>query len=507
MMRFWNDHRLEEDNFQDSVRGIVRNTPWWGISGLVHLLALLVLWQIPVDVQAAQQGARMEAIVPEPPEDVDPTEEEKPDEPEITEPVPDPVDIPEVPTVEDTDNPDNEPEGVEGDSSGPLEGPFDNAAPGLGGYAGGGKGKGGNTRLRGHKHGRGPTQDIVMLGLQWLADHQDEDGKWDCDDFMKHDPADDRCDGPGNALYDTGVSGLALLAFLGAGYTDRGSSKDKFVRTVRRGLRHLIRVQDEDGCFGSRSAKAFLYNHGIATLAMAEAFWLTRNPLYKRPAQRGLDFIARARNSYGAWRYEPRGGENDLSVTGWMVMALKSGKYAGLLIDPDAFEGARRFVDKMTDPEFGQAGYDSPGGGPARPEGMQEHFPAEKSASMTAVAILTRIFLGEKPTSEMIRKGTQICMERLPTWNKDDGSIDMYYWYYGTLAIFQVGGKPWRAWNKAMVPAIVKSQHPRKSGARTGSWDPIGPWGHDGGRVYSTALMVMCLEVYYRYDRVFGLAR
>ena len=71
--------------------------------------------------------------------------------------------------------------------------------------------------------------------------------------------------------------------------------------------------------------------------------------------------------------------------------------------------------------------------------------------------------------------------------------------------MFQVGGTHWKKWNEAMKDAIVKHQHPRGSGARTGSWDPIGPWGHDGGRVYSTATMVMCLEVYYRYDRVFGL--
>jgi hypothetical protein len=205
-----------------------------------------------------------------------------------------------------------------------------------------------------------------------------------------------------------------------------------------------------------------------------------------------------------AWRYEPRGGENDTSVTGWCVMALKSGKFAGLEVDPDAFEGARTWVDKMTDPNFGQVGYNYPGGVPARPPGKQDRFPAEKSQSMTAAGILTRIFLGEDPRgSEMIRKGANLCVEQPPVWNPDDGSIDMYYWYYGTLALFQVGGKPWRTWNESMKRAIVEHQHPKGSGTRTGSWDPIGAWGDDGGRVYSTACMVMCLEVYYRYDKVF----
>ena len=35
-----------------------------------------------------------------------------------------------------------------------------------------------------------------------------------------------------------------------------------------------------------------------------------------------------------------------------------------------------------------------------------------------------------------------------------------------------------------------------------GSWDPIGEWGIAGGRVYSTAIGAMTLEVYYRFRRL-----
>ncbi|MHC4952947.1 MAG: prenyltransferase/squalene oxidase repeat-containing protein [Planctomycetota bacterium] len=509
-MRFWSDHAMEGDSFQDSLRGIVRGTPWWSLSACIHIVALLVLAAIPIDNSTKGDGVVLQAEYH--------PDEEKPLEDEVEPPKPpkeDPVDAPvidenidDIPT-EDTDSDFDELEGVEGETSGPLTGPSFNVAIGIGPGAGGGKGRGSGRRRPGGRGRPLPGQPQVAAGLEWLANHQDlaTDGKWDCDDFMKHDPPDDRCDGPGNQLYDVGVTGLALLAFLGANYTDRGGPETPYAANVRAGLKYLIRQQDEDGCFGTRSSKHFLYNHAIATLAMAEAYWMTRNVRYKRPAQKGLDFISMARNPYLAWRYEPQGGENDLSMTGWMIMALKSGKYAGLLIDPDAFAGARRFVDKMTDPEFGAAGYDTPGGGPARPEGLQDRFPMEKSRSMTAVAILTRIFLGEEPSSDMVRKGADLCLECLPTWNEDDGSIDMYYWYYGSLALFQVGGTRWKKWKKAMVPTVVKSQHARGSGSRTGSWDPIGPWGHDGGRVYSTALQVMCLEVFYRYDRVFGLRR
>ncbi|MHC4817351.1 MAG: hypothetical protein ACYTF8_04805, partial [Planctomycetota bacterium] len=206
----------------------------------------------------------------------------------------------------------------------------------------------------------------------------------------------------------------------------------------------------------------------------------------------GVNFIVRARNPYMAWRYEPRGGENDTAVTTWCVLALRAGRRAGLDVDPDAFEGARQWINKMTDPEFGQVGYNMPGGLPARPEGLRDRFPPEKSHSMTAAGILSRIFLGEDPrASEIIKKGASLCVELPPVWNPDDGSIDMYYWYFATLALYQTGGAYWRKWNEHMKDALVENQHQAGSGSRAGSWDPIGVRGREGGRVYSTAMLVM----------------
>jgi len=510
-MRHYTDHRFEEAGFNDAVQGIVKNSPWWLISLVAHLLLLFILASIPYEINANKKAPNMQAVNQQDDDELDEEEEEEPEEEEPEEIEETPIETEEVDDHNevDTDSDFEETAGEEGMSDSPFTGPSTNSAIGLGGGAGGGKrGRGGRRNLRAGGGSR-LTQNAVELGLKWLADHQDvdQDGKWDCDDFAKHDPPDDKCDGPGQALYDVGVTGLATLAFLGAGYTDRGSAKDnKYAKNVRMALRYMMNQQDEEGCYGSRSSQHFMYNHAIAALAMCEAYWMTRNPRYKKPAQKGLDFIAMSRNPYLAWRYEPRGGENDTSVTGWMVMALKSGKYAGLEIDPDAFEGARQWIDKMTDPEFGQVGYNVAGGSPARPEGLQDKFPPEKSQSMTAVGILTRIFLGEDPKkSPMIKLGAKLCTDLPPKWDPDDGSIDMYYWYYATLALFQVGGKEWKTWNEHMKDAIVKNQHKEGSGSRTGSWDPIGPWGHDGGRVYSTATLVMCLEVYYRYDRVFGL--
>ena len=260
-------------------------------------------------------------------------------------------------------------------------------------------------------------------------------------------------------------------------------------------------MQDKDGCFGSRASMHFIYGHAMATLAVCEAYTLTKSPRYREPAQRGLDFIARARNPYMAWRYGVRSGENDTSVTICCLLALKSGKSAGLEVDPGAFKGALAWIEKMTDPNFGHVGYNFPGGPPARIQGMQDKFPPEKSQAMTAAGVLGRILCGEDPQkSGLIRKGVNLMLECRPWWDAEAGSIDMYYWYLGTLAMFQVGGDAWRKWSANVDEAIVERQH-RGAGAKAGSWDPVGAWGTEGGRVYSTALMTMCLEVFYRYDK------
>ncbi len=502
--------RTHARSFDETVHDLVRGSPWWLISLAVHALALAILWSIPM---AAEQQEKVAVLYAEQPKEMQQPEEIPPAEPDLPAQVEemvedvliDPAD--DLVNSDDTDNLIPDTGNDSGLGEGPFTGPSTGTSIGIGPSGGGGPGGPGGPDRRRKPKGMDPLAAHVDLALKWLADHQDfdTDGRWDCDDFMKHDPADDRCDGAGGALNDVGVTGLALLAFLGADYTDRGAHP--FAKHVRAGLRFLLTSQEDDGCLGSRASHSFMYSHAIGTLALCEAYWMTRNPRYRKPAQDALNFISSARNPYLAWRYAPRGGENDTSVTGWCVMAMKSGKYAGLEVDPDAFEGARHWIEKMTEPNFGQVGYTSPGGAPARPEGKQDRFPPEKSQSMTAVGILTRIFLGEDPrTSELIRKGADLCVELPPRWNPDDGSIDMYYWYYGTLALFQVGGTHWKKWNAAMVEAIVNHQHREGNGSRTGSWDPLCCWGDDGGRVYSTAVLAMCLEVYYRYPKVFGAA-
>jgi hypothetical protein len=332
---------------------------------------------------------------------------------------------------------------------------------------------------------RGPLRGgpAVKLALQWLAAHQDPDGKWDCDNFMRHDPAGDRCDGGGQPLYDCGVTGLAALAFLRA----QGGGPE-----ARKALDFLIASQDAEGCVGPRETQHFIYNAAVATWALCEGFERTGEKRHGEAAQRALDFLEAARNPYLGWRYGKRAGDNDTSVTACCVLAVAAGKRAGLRVEEGAFAGARAWFDKMTDPDSGQVGYNFRGGMPARPEAMIVPFPAEKSQSITAAAVSARLAMGEDPASPILRKGVDLCLRLPPVWNVD-GSIDMYYWFHATEAMAAVGGGTWTAWRVKLEEALVGNQHPTGSGACTGSWDPVDPWGDDGGRVYSTALLALAL--------------
>ncbi len=338
-----------------------------------------------------------------------------------------------------------------------------------------------------------PARNIVNaidLGLKWLADHQDADGKWNCANFPRHDPAGDKTNGKGKADHTIGVTGLALLAFLEA------EPQPPLDDPIRPGLRYLVSIQDRAGNFGIPGQPLHnVYNHATATLAMCAGWHETRDPIFGRSAQRALNVIVQSRNEDLAWRYVPRDGNNDTSVTGWMIASLMRGQLAGLRVDRRAFAGGLAWIEAVTNLDDGRAGYMHRLGKAARPTEMNAKFPPDKTRSMTAESLLVRLCAGERPgRPEVFDKSVGQCLDLLPVWNPDTGVLDMYYWYQATMALYHVGGRPWFRWAPVMRKVALDHQRPKGSGARTGSWDPIGPWGRDGGRVYSTALMVLCLD-------------
>ena len=345
-----------------------------------------------------------------------------------------------------------------------------------------------------------PGNEQVLLGLAWLARHQDEDGRWDADQFMKHDTEGDPCSGPGNGANDVGVTALALLAFLGEGNTMRIGA---YRKVVRKGVRWLVEQQEDSGRIGNGAAQSSHYSHAIATLVLCEAYGLSDFEPLRQNAQAAVNYITAARNPYGVWRYEPRSPDGDTSVSAWMVQALLSAKEFELTVDDTALRTAMVWFDGVTDPATGVAGYTKLGEGSSRPVGKADRFPADRSEALTSAVVLCRYLSHQQPKdTPVMQRAIATIASKPPKWDEKDGSIDMYYWYYGSYAMYQVGGAVWDAWARCLTRAAVETQ--QREGNRRGSWDPIDPWGEDGGRVYSTAIMVLCLEAYYRYSRVQG---
>lgn len=501
----------QERGFEDALYDWMQRAPWMALSAIAHALLLLVLLAIPWDLITTEEPAVLIANLSTPEEL--PFEDPPPPEP-VVEPDVEPELEPDLQQVDSEDTAEElELSDVEATSDARFDDLFDaedlgEVSPiGIGGGWRGGPGS--KFRNRGKpRPGRG-VDAAVDGALRWLADHQAPDGHWSAAGFM-HENALERscaCDGPGQAVHDVGITGLALLAFLGDGHT---TAEGAYGAQVSRGIRWLREQQDADtGLVGPRTGHGYVYDHAIATVALCEAHYASRNPLLERTAQGAIDYVLRARAPYGAWRYDvPSNGDSDTSVTGWMVLALASAEDGGLRVDRTAFAGALSFLDEMTDPATGRVGYNQPGSLSSRIERVNDHFPPERGEAMTAVGLLSRFFLGQTPrslggTNEVMDAHAALLLQSLPSWDPEGAGTDMYCWYYGSYAMYQMGGeRNWGTWNRSLEKAVTRTQ--RKDGDLAGSWDPIGPWGSIGGRVYSTAIMALCLEVHHRYARIVG---
>ena len=340
---------------------------------------------------------------------------------------------------------------------------------------------------------RSPAMAIESA-VEWLVEHQHEDGHWGAASFTDLCDRDgcsgkSLCSGRGNASVDVGVTALALLALLDAGHAGPDGHHREACRS---GMRWLVSRQggEIEGLFGDRSGSYFMYNHALATQTVCHAY-AKGLPGLKERAQKALNFIARSRNPYRVWRYQypPTGRkeDNDMSVTGHMVVALDLGRRAGLTVDAAALESARNFVDEMTDATTGRTGYVQRGGYSSREPGDETRFPNENVETMTAIALWCRDVLGSD--GEAVKRGLYLLQNRVPRW--EQGHVDFTYWYYGTRAVNVHDGKIAAPWRKAVGRALIDNQV--TSGHEAGTWGIDSPWGDIGGRSYMTALGALIL--------------
>lgn len=342
---------------------------------------------------------------------------------------------------------------------------------------GGFGGRSGATRQQMVREGGGndASEAAVAKGQKWLVSHQAPDGHWSLDGFTTHGRCRCRDMGQNN---DIAATAFGLLPLLAAGETHK-NAKALYGKNVERGLKYLVVKQNKEGYFGGG-----MYAHGLATIAMCEAYGMTGDPLLKAPAQRAINFIRSAQSENGGWRYEPRQG-GDTSVVGWQVMALKSGQMAGLEVDDvknPTLSRATKWLNSVQTSDGGGYGYTSPSATP----------------TMTAVGLLCRQYLGWGPRNPGLISGVSRLKQTFP------GTVNsMYYYYYATQVMHHAGGEAWENWNPKMRDMLVKTQSQGTDAKREhekGSWSPAEDVHKGaGGRIMYTSLALLTLEVYYRH--------
>lgn len=336
-----------------------------------------------------------------------------------------------------------------------------------------GKGK---RRAIGRYGGQG-TQQAVDLALKWLYHHQEPNGEWHATKYQ------------GKNKEHINTTALALLPFLGAGHSENVGT---YKKTVRNGIRVLNKTINDKGgkpYFGRN------YGSGIILMALSEASLFGSSVVTKKNADQIAQMFINDYDGMG-WGYS--GAGTDFSVSGWIALGLKSGKAAGLnalstASGKQALKKYSNWVDKeMTKPN-GTALYDPSKG-----------KKGSHSQNMIWVGMFQKQFLGFPKNDPFLVAGASKSMSKIEDLFSGDSIKDSYGIYYGTLAAFQHQREFWRAWNARMKPHLLKTQRkgdPRDMG---GSWDPNKgrPVGKNGGRVMTTALMALCLEVYYRYQQM-----
>ena len=309
---------------------------------------------------------------------------------------------------------------------------------------------------------REPVDVAVDKALKFLADVQKPDGSF-----------------PGQYGDTTAVPALAGMAFLSKGYTP---GFGPYGQHINRSMDYVFANEQQSGGkptgYLVRTGTGKMYAHCISTLFLSEVSGMvdpSRQEKIDQALPRALTKIITAQEvkkskpEYkGGWRYQPSSSDADLSLTGWAVMALRSGALNGAPIPETAVKDAVEFIlncrPRNTQGEKGFSYQPFQGGKPA----------------MTGVGILCLALCGQHENKMLPRAGEYLLANGV---NKRWGGSHFYYTnYYCTQAMFQLGGSYWDRWATEMYENTLSHQ------AEDGSW----------GSAYSTAMTVLSLTVSYR---------
>jgi len=321
------------------------------------------------------------------------------------------------------------------------------------------------------------TEGAVDRALKWFIAHQMPDGGWSFD--LKACPScQGKCSHGGSSHGRCAATAMALLPFLGRGYTHKeGPYKSQLESGIAFLAGLAMKGQGNAAMAGGESGHHGVYAQGLAGICLSEAYAMTQDNRLQQPAQYALNCIMDWQDLVGGgWGYQPKSA-GDTSILGWQLMALKSGNMAYLQINHATIKNAIKFLDSVEEDSGAFYGYRAPGKGPGT----------------TAIGLLCRMYLGWKKDNPALERGVEFFAKKGPT-------NDLYYDYYATQIMHHMEGDVWQAWNAKMKKMLLDAQ--AKEGHDAGSWFKSFEGGHGphkGGRLYCTSLATMILEVYYRH--------
>jgi len=321
------------------------------------------------------------------------------------------------------------------------------------------------ARLR--EGGGTPECEIaVVKALDYLQATQNPDGSWE-------------------QANKGAMTGFALLAYLGHCETPMSP---KYGATVLNAIIFLIDLaKKNDGRLaqsGERSNQ-WVYEHGIATYALAEAYTFCSQlginiPELAETTRKAGDMIVNGQTSGGGWVYRfEGGGGGDNSVGFWQIQALKACYHTGLWKDGEldpASRKARQWLRSVQGPN-GAIGYRSN---------------PNQSPGLTGGGVLC-LQLWEGSGSPEVRKGIEyISQNSAFDWDNDNSNL--YYHYYNAQAMINFGGKEWANYNAVFRDALIAQQN------SDGSWKRGRRIPHGSINDHmTTCLATLMLEVYYRF--------
>ncbi len=292
------------------------------------------------------------------------------------------------------------------------------------------------------------ARKAVEKGLENLAKTQTPDGSWP--DHYGKSPA---------------VVGLAALAFMAHGEVP---GRGKYSEVLDKAIDYILKHAQDNGLI-ARPGSQPMYDHGFATLALAEAYGMSKRKDLEPVLLRAVRLIERVQNVRGGWRYQPRPADDDITVTGCQLMALRAARNAGVNVRSLVIRKGLEYIKTCARPDGGFS-Y-QPGGGSNKPR--------------TGIGLLLLQLLGESD-SPLVDKAAEYLLKN----PLRPGETYFYYGlYYCSQGMFQRGGEHWQFWRKMLMDSVVPIQ------VEDGSWPKRGS---AGGETYATAMAILALEVEWK---------